>query len=151
MARKQRPAQPKPELKSGHMKNLEFAQYVAFYGMEKNLKGFGALIGGIGARSVGKYMRGDQAIPAQVAENVRSLLYPRRDASTSAPAPAPVVPPVPDVPAGAAAPNVPSAQPVPKGTKATPKKKPKDTKSSGERKLRYTAEITFTVNVYEEN
>lgn len=89
MARRTLADAPKPAMQDGPMRAKEFCEYVEYYKMAKNLKGFGQLIGGIGPRSVGRYMRGDQAIPTEIANKTRDLLYKRQDITEPQPEPTP--------------------------------------------------------------
>ncbi|MBU2578280.1 hypothetical protein KKA69_05660 [Patescibacteria group bacterium] len=112
------------------MEHDEFAEYVAYVGMTKNLKGFGMLIGGIGPRSVGKFMKGTNRVPAEIADLVRDLVHRRiRTAEHAAPAEEPEQ-------AKKAPAKLPTAFNAPK-----PEPSKKTTTSGQKRKLRFVFEV----------
>ncbi len=65
-----------PELiTSFPMKPDEVAAYRKWFG--PNMKVLGSMLGGVPARTIGRWERGDAIVTNDLAEKIRSLLYPR--------------------------------------------------------------------------
>lgn len=122
----------KPELTTGVMAGAEVKAYRRYIG--SNMGSFGDMLGGITSRTIGKYEKGDMAVPTAVADSIRSLLYPRRGQ------PEAVTPQSePKKPSAAA-----RAKEVAKGlvqTKPPARRKKNNTAAKSGRKLLYTIEI----------
>ena len=71
----------KPELATGIMGAAEVMAYRKYIGA--SMGAFGEMAGGITARTIGRYERGDTAVPTAIADAIRSLLYPRRGEGTA--------------------------------------------------------------------
>jgi predicted transcriptional regulator len=118
----------KPELSNGPVLPSEVAQTRAFLGMKAG--DFGNLLGGITARSITRYERGDTAIPTAVGNAIRDLLYPR---TTRAVEPE-EVPPTPE------------EEPV---TATEPRRRRRRVEPVVETKVAGTKKLLYTIEVYE--
>lgn len=124
--RKKKVPPVKPELSNGPVLPSEVAKTRAFLGMKAG--DFGNLLGGITARSVTRYERGDTAIPTAVGNAIRDILYPR---TTRVVEPDEVPPPAEeDTP--------PAAEPRRRRRRKEPEV---STEVGGTRKLLYTIEV----------
>jgi len=66
---------PKPELQTGLMKPAEVTAYRKWFG--GNMKVLGSMLGGIGPRTIGRWERGEAIVPNDLADKMRSLVFPR--------------------------------------------------------------------------
>ncbi len=73
----------KPELSTGPVFAAEILQTRLYLGLKKG--DFGKLLGGITARSIGRFERGDSVMPTEIGNAMRDVLYPRTKRGDPAP------------------------------------------------------------------